>query len=102
MWGRVPPRPLRRGRASLAPLHPALAGDPPNGLAGAAVDQCLRIVLGQAASPCLQSLIGEFSALRVGVLERAAKILATAAIQLMADGIRDELAAVLPPPVNVP
>ena len=37
---------LRRGRPSLAPLHPALAGDPPNRLASAAVDERLGIFLG--------------------------------------------------------
>src|ERR1039457_7530235 len=95
MWGRVPLQQPRRGRASLALLHPAFAGDPPNGLAGAAIDQCLRVVLGQAAGPCLKSFIGELHAFRVGVVERSAKLLAAAAVKLSPDGIGDELAAVL-------
>ena len=57
----------RRGRASLASLHPALAGNPPNRLASAAVDQGLGIFLGQAARPFLESLLGEFGAFGMGV-----------------------------------
>src|SRR5260370_5000451 len=101
MSGRVPRRQLRRGRASLAPLDPALTADPPNGLAGTAVDECLRIFLGQAARPCLKSLIGEIRAFRVGVLQRPTKVLATAAVEFVAGGIRGELAAVLLPPVHI-
>src|ERR1022692_4170254 len=101
MWGRVPLRQPRHGRASLAPLHPALAGDPPNGLAGAVVDQCIRIVLGQAARPCLKSFIGELHAFRVRVVEGSAKLLAAPAIQLVPDGLGDELAAVLLTTVDV-
>src|ERR1035438_1361855 len=101
MWGRVPPRLPRAGRASLAPLHPAPAGDPPNGLTGAIVYQCLRIVLGQAARPCLQSFIGELYAFRVRVVQGSTQLLAAAAVEFVPDGIGDELAAVFFAPVNV-
>src|ERR1035441_4833948 len=79
--GRVPPELRRLGRVSLAPLHPALAGHPTNRIAGPAVDQCLAIFLGQAARPDLKSLIGELSALGVGVLQRSTKLLTAAMIE---------------------
>jgi hypothetical protein len=59
------------------PLHPALAGSPPNRLAGAAVDECLGIFLGQAARPFLKSLLGEFSAFGVGIPQRSTKLRTT-------------------------
>ena len=59
----------RRGRVSLAPLHPTLAGGPPNWFAGTPVDQCLGIFLRQAARPFFDALLGEFGAFGVGILQ---------------------------------
>ncbi len=61
------------GPTSLAALHPALAGDPPNRLASAAAEECPGIFLGQAARPFLQSQFGELSAFGVGILKRSTK-----------------------------
>jgi hypothetical protein len=92
---------MRRDRASLALLHPALAGDPANRLATAGVDKCLGIFLGQAARPFLKSLPGELSTFEVGILKRSTELCTTATIEFVPDGLRDELAAVFLSPVNV-
>src|SRR5260370_29637737 len=101
MWGRVLPRQLRRGRTSLAALHPALTGDPANRLAGAAVDECLGIILGQAKHPFFKAMLSELRAFGVGILQRPTELRPTATIEFVANGLRDELAEVLLLPVNV-
>jgi hypothetical protein len=73
-----------------------------NRLAGATVDECLGVFLRQAASPFLKSLPGEHSAFGVRILQRSPKVLATPVIEFIADGLRDELTAVLLSPIDVP
>jgi hypothetical protein len=46
-------------------------------------------------------LLGEFGAFGVGIPQRPMKLRAAATIKFVADRLRDELAAVLLPPVNV-
>jgi hypothetical protein len=101
-WGRVLRRQLLRGRASPTVLHPTLAGDPPNWLAGTTVDEYPGIFVGQPARPFLKSLVGKFSAFGVGILEGSTKLRAAATIKLVANGLCNELASVLLPSVNVP
>jgi hypothetical protein len=79
-----------------------LARDPPNWLANAAIDKRLGIFRGKAPRPFFESLLGEFAAIGVGVLQRSMKLGTTATIEFVADGFSDEFAAVLLPPVNVP
>jgi hypothetical protein len=70
-------------------------------MAGATVDEILGVFLGQAARPLLKPPLGEIGAFRVGVPKRPAKLVATTTIQFAADGLRDEAATVLLPPVDV-
>jgi hypothetical protein len=52
-------------------------------------------------SPFGKPLLGEIGAFRVWILQRLTKLVATETIQLVANGLSDEFAAVLFPPVNV-
>src|ERR1019366_1043851 len=63
----------RGGRTSLAALHPALAGDPADRLARAAIAERLDTFLGQAARPFL-NLLGEIGAFGVGILQGSTKL----------------------------
>ncbi|SPE37292.1 exported hypothetical protein [Candidatus Sulfopaludibacter sp. SbA3] len=97
----MPLRQARPGRVSLGAVHPAFAGDPPDRFASAVVDECRSIFLGKLPSPLLKTLLREFGALRVGILQRSTKLRTAATIQFAADSLHDELAAVLFPTIDV-
>jgi len=72
-----------------------------NGRASVQIDEGCAVLVRQASRPLLKTKFGQFRALRMGIHQGDAEVFPATAIQLVADGVRNELAPVLLPTVDI-